>query len=74
MNSARSAWTLGSSSVDPFGLKGKFEKSEDYSKDLLQSDNDDSLEALLISKGLNYRIFTTNVVIRGAKWSREQTN
>ncbi len=65
---------LDAASNDPFELNGKFRKSEDYSKDLLESTGDSSLEALLIKKGLNYRIFSTNVVIRGAKWSREQSN
>lgn len=65
---------LGPSSADPFELHGKFKQSANYSEDLLESGSDHSLEALLIKKGLNYRIFSTNVVIRGAKWSREQTN
>ena len=34
---------------------------------------DPSLEAYLISKRINYRIFTTNVSIKGAKWSRAQS-
>jgi uncharacterized protein (TIGR02599 family) len=33
-----------------------------------------TLESTLASKGLRYRIFTTNVHIRAAKWSREQKN
>lgn len=68
---------FGASSADPFGLESssKFTKSADYGKDLLQSkDPKSSLEAVLIEKGVNYRIFNTNVTIRGAKWSREQKN
>ena len=33
-----------------------------------------TLEGTLVAKGLRYRIFTTNVHIRAAKWSREQIN
>ena len=33
-----------------------------------------TLEGTLTTKRLRYRIFTTNVHIRAAKWSREQTN
>ena len=36
--------------------------------------NDPSLEAYLINKHVNYRIFTTNISVKGAKWSREQKN
>ena len=61
---------------DPFGLKAKrrFTKSADFTKDLLQTGDADSLENQLIRKRAGYRIFSTNVVIRGAKWSRETTN
>ena len=31
-------------------------------------------ERLLVAEGLTYRVFNTNVLIRGAKWSRAQTN
>ena len=34
---------------------------------------DPSLEAYFISRKLSYRIFTTNVSIKGAKWSRAQS-
>jgi uncharacterized protein (TIGR02599 family) len=34
--------------------------------------NPNSLEALLIANKVNYRIFTTNVSIRSAKWSQAQ--
>ena len=59
-------------SADVFGVSSKFAKGSDYSKDLLQSGGTDSLESTLIAKGVNYRIFNTNVTIRAAKWSREQ--
>ncbi len=39
-----------------------------YAQDL------NTLESTLQSKKLNYRVFTTNVSIKGAKWSRAQTN
>jgi len=32
-----------------------------------------SLEQILIHEGLTYRVFTSNVTVRGAKWSRVQT-
>ncbi|MEQ1853294.1 MAG: hypothetical protein ABMA01_17075, partial [Chthoniobacteraceae bacterium] len=32
------------------------------------------LEAILAAKRISYRIFSTNVSIRGAKWSRSQKN
>ena len=35
---------------------------------------DATLEATLQRQKLNYRVFSTNVSIRGAKWSREQKN
>ena len=65
---------FGTNSANIFGVANKFTKSADYSKDLLQSRDANSLEATLIAKGVNYRIFNTNVIIRGAKWSREQKN
>lgn len=58
--------------LDPLSLDGRFEKSGDYGSDMLQIGAADSLENQLIARRGNYRIFTTNVVIRGAKWSREQ--
>ncbi len=71
----RSAVRLGfdSASADVFKVSKKFTRSADYSTDLLQSaDSSSSLEATLISNKVNYRIFNTNVAIRGAKWSRAQ--
>jgi uncharacterized protein (TIGR02599 family) len=32
------------------------------------------IQDLLVSRKLSYRIFSTNVIIRGAKWSRSQIN
>lgn len=57
----------------------KFSKAADFNKDLkldLAGDENSSLENKLTSKAVkaNYRIFTTNVPIRAAKWSRSQTN
>ncbi len=34
----------------------------------------ETLQASLSSRKLNYRVFTTTIGIKGAKWSREQTN
>jgi uncharacterized protein (TIGR02599 family) len=49
-----------------------------YSEDLLYSARNgagaESLEKRMIDKRLNYRIFTTNIYLRGAKWSKEQLN
>ena len=41
----------------------------DLRKSTLQA-GDASLEAALLARKINYRIFTTNVILRGAKWSR----
>ncbi len=65
---------LTQSSSDIFGISGKFTKSSDFSNDLRISGSADSLENILIKKRVNYRIFTTNVPIKGAKWSKEQLN
>jgi uncharacterized protein (TIGR02599 family) len=62
---------LGEENADHFELNSKFKKTANYSKDLLLSGSEESLEALLIKRRANYRIFSTNVVIRGAKWSTE---
>jgi uncharacterized protein (TIGR02599 family) len=58
---------------DHFETKDKFVKSRDYSKDLLTTGDANSLENLLSERRISYRLFSTNVVIRGAKWSTEQT-
>jgi uncharacterized protein (TIGR02599 family) len=64
------------SDKDPFGLESRLMRSREYSRDVLRSESGDtdSLEDQLIEARANYRVFTTNVVVRGAKWSREQTN
>ena len=49
-------------------LGGLFSDATMYSADLA------TLEAYLVSKRINYRTFTSNISIKGAKWSREQTN
>jgi hypothetical protein len=33
-----------------------------------------TLEDYLNSKRIDYRVFTSNVILKGAKWSREQKN
>jgi uncharacterized protein (TIGR02599 family) len=63
---------LSAKQPDPFGLKKKFQNTADYSRDLFQSADSKSLESTLIARQANYRIFNTNVIIRGARWSREQ--
>jgi uncharacterized protein (TIGR02599 family) len=65
---------LRADTTDPFGVAGGFRKTADFSRDLLQTGDPESLENRLIARSLHYRIFTTNVQIRGAKWSRVQTN
>ena len=45
-----------------------FTSASDYDRDL------QALEGTLQKLKLNYHIFTTNVSIKGAKWSREQSN
>jgi uncharacterized protein (TIGR02599 family) len=48
-----------------------------YSEDLLYKQTggggDSSLERRMIDQKLNYRIFSSNIYLRGAKWSKEQT-
>lgn len=59
--------------ASPFLVKDKFATSSQYSTDLLlEKGGATSLEGALIEKATNYRIFSTNVAIRGAKWSRQQ--
>lgn len=58
-----------------FGVSNKFKQSADYTKDLsLESPDPNALERRLVAKRVGYRVFTTDVHIRAAKWSREQTN
>lgn len=48
-----------------------FQDAGHFASDLTRSaGGDGSLEALLIARRINYHIFTTNVLLRGAKWSR----
>ncbi|MDQ3622362.1 MAG: Verru_Chthon cassette protein C [Verrucomicrobiota bacterium] len=66
---------LDSGSADIFKIEGKFQKTAKYSDDLLTaSGSKASLEDELIARRVNYRIFTTNISILAAKWSREQTH
>lgn len=44
----------------------RFLKSADYQKDL------DSLRARLTEMGISFRVFSTNLILKNAKWSREQ--
>ncbi len=62
--------SLDSTKADVFEIvKGKlFADTRKLSEDMA------TLEATLVAKGVRYRIFTTNVHIRAAKWSREQIN
>lgn len=49
-------------------LGGLFSDASKYSTDLT------TLETFLSGKNISYRVFTTNVSIKAAKWSREQVN
>lgn len=69
-SAARLGYTT--SNADPLKLHDKFTQSADLSKDLFRAGGVDAVESLLIAKRANYRIFTTNVVVKAAKWSREQ--
>ncbi len=67
--------TWGAGQWDYFGVSKKFTKTADFTKDIsLESTAPESLEKQLVSKRLAYRVFTTNIHLRGAKWSREQTD
>lgn len=59
---------------DPFAIRRRFRFSSDFTRDLSLSGDASSLENTLVEMNVNYRIFTTSIVVRGAKWSREQTN
>jgi uncharacterized protein (TIGR02599 family) len=50
-----------------FGLNHLFKSAADMQTDM------QTLEAQLTEQKINYRIFSTDVSIPGAKWSREQT-
>lgn len=63
--------SLDSSSNDMFGVKNLFKDTAKFSADL-EGPDPSALEKQLIAKRANYRVFSTNVHIRGAKWSRQQ--
>lgn len=66
---------LTAASSNVFGLSGKFTATANYSNDLLRNPGAGSgvsLENTLVTQKVNYRIFTTSVAIRSAKWSRNQ--
>ena len=66
---------LDDSKWDLPGVSAKFTSTANFTSDLsLDSANVNSLEKKLIALKAQYRIFTTKVPIRGAKWSREQTD
>lgn len=54
--------------ADVFGVSKLFSSTQSFTTDLA------TLDATLRAKKVRYRIFTTNVHIRAAKWSREQIN
>ena len=65
----KSVARLGLSSIgdaNVFGLSTLFNDTTKFAGDLA------TLEKTLATKRVRYRIFTTNVQIRAAKWSREQ--
>ncbi len=72
---------------DRFGvLRNDFlTDARNYAQDLLYNrddppdldgpaSSDDPLEVRLIKQKLNYRIFSSNIYLRGAKWSKDQVN
>lgn len=68
---------LAANSGDVFKVANKFTDTTKYTSDLVVQPTgtaDVSLENTLISKKVNYRIFTSNIPIRAAKWSRDQVN
>lgn len=78
-----SAQRIGSSALEDDLFKVRdanfLTDSTKYAADLLYNPSDpspamDSLEKRLIDAKVNYRIFSTNIYLRGAKWSKEQTN
>lgn len=67
------------------GLSKLFNQASDYQKDLDQlqanllqgsfTDNGQTYTpSVTVASKLNYRLFTTNVSLKAAKWSRQQTN
>lgn len=78
---------LNEDSADLFGLAsagsaGKFRATESFSRDLRLDSSQSTdrfsaslpLENQLVAMKATYRVFTTNVAIRAAKWSRQQVN
>ena len=64
---------LTSADWDLFSVAQKFKRTEQLTEDLsLESTSGGSLEQELVRRKVAYRVFTTNVHLRGAKWSREQ--
>ena len=59
---------LDSTKADVFGISKLFSNTQNFAADLA------TLEGTLGKGRVPYRIFTTNVHIRAAKWSREQAN
>jgi uncharacterized protein (TIGR02599 family) len=59
---------LDATKADVFGVSKLFQDTQKFDADLA------TLETTLTQNKVRYRIFTTNVHIRAAKWSREQTN
>ena len=54
--------------ASPQGYGNLFQTASNLPSDLT------TLGSILTAKGMNYRIFTTDVMIKGAKWSGSQTN
>jgi len=54
--------------ASPQGYGNLFQSASNLPSDLT------TLGSILAAKGMNYRIFTTDVMIKGAKWSGSQTN
>ena len=66
---------LNSTKANLLGIANKFANTANFTTDLsIDSTATDSLEKKLVSLKARYRVFTTNVHIRGAKWSRDQAN
>jgi uncharacterized protein (TIGR02599 family) len=63
-----------SGTMPDLGWENLFQRAENYKKDLVIDPDDSfqSLEEALIANKLSYRIFTTEISIKAAKWSREQ--
>jgi len=67
---------LNANSANFFNVNGKFLQTTQYASDLSLSTlgATASLENTLVARKLNYRVFTTNVPIHAAKWSRDEVN